>query len=164
MRNRRWRPVFAILSAAAGTGFASGREIIGFFSQTRRAAWVGIPFAGLVFALLVGMVARQAVRYDAPSVPGLCRRMLNRRSAGVTCAMYALLLVVCSVVMLRRAGEIAAIALPIERAFVWGAAFALLACSGGNSPEGVATAFTTAGAFSVGEVGNGVRQFGTGNE
>lgn len=127
MNRQRWRPAFAIVAAAAGTGFASGREIVWFFSQTGRAAWAGIPFACLIFALLTGLTARAAVRHDALSFPDLCRRMLGRRTAQVACALYALLLAVAFMVMLRRAGETAAIALPLEHAFLWGLTFALLA-------------------------------------
>ena len=126
MNRQRWRSALAIVAAAAGTGFASGREIVWFFSQTGRAAWAGIGFACLVFALLIGLTAREAVRQDAMSFPELCYRMLGRRAARAACALYALLLAVACVVMLRRAGETAAIALPMEHAFLWGLTAALL--------------------------------------
>lgn len=123
---RRWRPALAILSAVAGSGFASGRALVFFFSQTGRAAWAGICLACLVFALLVGLIAREAARCDAEGLPGLCRRLTGRRTARLACAMYALLLVMTCAVMLRGAGEVGALALPVNNGWLWGALSALV--------------------------------------
>ncbi len=130
---RRLAGAAAILASAAGSGFASGREIVLFFTQTGPAAWAGVAFAGLVFGLLVSLIAKYAANTGANSLPGLCRRLLGRRWADLACGMHALLLGMGFVVMLCAAGEAAALALPVDHGFAWGAALAVLAAVAVNA-------------------------------
>jgi uncharacterized membrane protein YkvI len=50
--------MLAIVAAVAGTGYASGRELVLFFAQTGRAQWIGIGFAPVVFGLLTALLCR----------------------------------------------------------------------------------------------------------
>lgn len=120
------RTATAILAAAAGTGYASGREIVLFFTQLGWASWIGIAFAATVFGLLAGVLCHCAVRWDADSFAGLCGRLLGRRAAGLAGALHALLLALTSAVMLCAAGELGALALPLRQGFLWGMGLALL--------------------------------------
>lgn len=125
-RRQRLRAAMAIMASVAGSGFASGRQVVVFFTQMGQAAWAGIAFAALVFGLLVGLTARIAARTDARSFPELCRRLLSRRGAKVACAMHALLLCAVTAAMLCAAGKAGALALPVSHAFAYGAALAFL--------------------------------------
>ena len=125
-RRGRCRGAMAIMASVAGSGFASGREIVLFFTQMGLAAWAGVAFAGLVFGLLVSLIAKAAAGTDAGSFPELCHRLMGRRAANLACAMHALLLGMSAVVMLCGAGEAAALALPVEHGFLWGVALAML--------------------------------------
>ena len=125
-RSKRLCGAAAILASAAGGGFASGRELVLFFSQTGPAAWAGIAFAGLAFGLLVGLIAKSAARTDSGSFPELCHRLLGRRWARLACGLHALLLGMGAAIMLCGAGEAAALALPVDHGFAWGAALAAL--------------------------------------
>ena len=125
-RRNRLAGASAIMASAAGSGFATGREIVLFFTQTGPAAWAGIAFAGLVFGLLVCLIAKSAARTGSQSFPRLCRRLLGRRWALVACGLQAVLLGTGLAVMLGAAGEAAALALPVDHGFMWGVALAAL--------------------------------------
>ena len=127
MEKRGWvRAALAVFAAIAGTGYASGREIALFFGQPGRAGWLGIVVAALVFGLLTGLVCRFAIRWRADSFAVLCRRMLGRRAATVARALYGLLLGLTALAMLRGAGTLGALTLPLRCSFLWGAGAALL--------------------------------------
>ena len=121
------RPALAIMAAVAGTGYASGREFAMFFAQLGRAAWIGIPSAAAAFGLLAGLVCRWTARMGADSFAGLCRRLLPGRAGALAMWLYGLLLILVALTMLRGAGELGALALPLRYGFLWGAALALLA-------------------------------------
>ena len=71
----------AILAAVAGTGYASGRELVLFFAQTGRTGWIGICLASVVFGLLVSLLCRCGGSAGATDFVRFCQRM--RITAGL---------------------------------------------------------------------------------
>ena len=126
---RRWdqaRVALAAMAAVAGTGYASGRELVLFFAQLGWAGWVGIPFAAAVFGLLMALLCRWAGRMDSGSFAQLCQRLLGCRAGVAAGWLHGLLLALTAAVMLCGAGEVGALTLPLRFGFLWGAALALL--------------------------------------
>ena len=126
-KRRALRAALAIVAAVAGTGYASGRELVLFFAQTGWASWVGIPFASAVFGLLTALFCRWAGRCGATGFADFCRRLMGRRAAALASWLYGLLLALTLAVMLCGAGEIGGLALPLRHGWAWGAGLALLA-------------------------------------
>lgn len=121
-----------VTAAVAGTGYASGRELVLFFAQLGWAGWMGIPFASAVFALLVALLCRWARRAGADSLAELCQRGLGPRAAALAAGLHLLLMTLTAGMMLCGAGEIGALVLPLSHSFLWGAALALLIALGLN--------------------------------
>ena len=120
------RPALAIVAAVAGTGYASGRELVLFFVQTGWAGWIGVCFAPVVFGLLTALLCRCGARSGAEGFAGFCQRLLGRKAALVAGWLHSLLLALTAVVMLCAAGEIGALTLPVRHGWLWGAGIALL--------------------------------------
>lgn len=124
-KRRETRAALAATAAVAGTGYASGRELVTFFTQLGWASWPGILLAAALFGLLAGLSARLAVRMGADGFPALCRRGLGpgtRRAVGV---VHGLLLALVAAAMLMDAGRVGELTLPVERGFLWGIALEL---------------------------------------
>jgi len=117
----------AAMAAAAGTGYASGRELVLFFAQLGRAGWIGVALAPVVFGLLTAMLCRLAARAGGEGLAGMFRGLLGPRAGAVAGALQGTLLALTAVVMLWGAGELGALALPLRFGFLWGAGLALLA-------------------------------------
>ncbi len=120
------RSALAIVAAVAGTGYASGRELVLFFAQTGRAQWIGICFAPVVFGLLTALICRWSAGVGADSFAGFCRRLMGRRVGAVAGWLHALLLALTALVMLCGSGETGALVLPVRFGWLWGAGIALL--------------------------------------
>lgn len=116
----------AIVAAVAGTGYASGRELVMFFAQTGRAQWIGILFAPVAFGALTALLCHCGSQVGADSFAGFCRRLMGRRMGAVAGWLHALLLALTAVVMLCGAGETGALTLPVRFGWLWGAGIALL--------------------------------------
>lgn len=124
-KGKELRASLAVMGAAAGTGYASGRELVLFFAQLGRASWVGIGFAAAVFGLLMALLCRWAGTSGATGFAGACRHLLGPRAGGVAGAMHVLLMALTAAMTLRGAGEIGALTLPVRNGFLWGAGIAL---------------------------------------
>ena len=124
MEKRRARAALSVVAAVAGTGYASGRELVLFFAQLGRLSWAGILLASAVFGALVGLMS-------CASAP---RRWYGR----VAAALRGLLLAAVAAVMLLEAGKLGALTLPARNGFLWGMllalALALLANAWGLRP------------------------------
>lgn len=120
------RTVPAILAAVAGTGYASGRELVLFFAQTGRTGWIGVCFAPVVFGLLVSLFCRCGVSLGTTGFVQFCQRMIGKRAGAVAGWLHGLLLALTAVVMLCGAGEIGALTLPVRFGWLWGTGSALL--------------------------------------
>lgn len=115
------------MAATAGTGFASGRMVALFFTQTGGAAWVGIAVSAITFGLLTGLFCRWAGRYGADGFPALCGNALRPWAKHVARVMHGLLLTLAAVMMLYRATSLGALTLPFRNARMCGALLAALA-------------------------------------
>ena len=124
-RHGKWRAALATVGAAAGTGFASGRQIACFFAQLGWASWAGIALAAAVFALLTGLCASLARRSGASGFASLCRRRLGRAGSRAAGLCHGLLLALVAALMLLNAGKLGALTLPMRHGFAWGMALAL---------------------------------------
>lgn len=120
-----WRIAFSAIAAIAGTGFASGQEIVLFFAQLGWAGWIGIPIASAMFGLLVGMMIYFACRTGAGSFSGVFRRRLGKSAGGIIDVLYGLLQALTAVMMLMTAGELGALTLPARYGFIQGMVIAL---------------------------------------
>ena len=120
------RAALAIVATVAGTGYASGRELVLFFAQTGGAQWIGIGFAAVSFGLLTALLCRWAGHVGADSFTQFCRMLMGRRLAAVAGWLHGLLLAMTAVVMLCGAGEAGALAVPVRFCWLWGAGAALL--------------------------------------
>ena len=136
MRARRERmAALAALGAASGLAFPPGRGAVLFFAQMKSAAWPGIAVAaGAFFAIAMAALSESArlggQRPEPVDFAGWSRQALR-------CLLAAL----AAAVMLARAGELGAVALPVQRGYLFGAGIALftalaLALSGPEAAGG----------------------------
>ena len=120
------RTALAVVAAVAGTGYASGREIVLFFAQAGRAGWIGVCVAPMLFGMLTALLCRWAGRVEADGFEAFGQRLMGSRARRVAGALYALLLALTAAVMLCGAGEAGALTLPWRFGWLWGAGIALL--------------------------------------
>ena len=113
-------------ASAAGTAFASGREIVMFFSQMGWASWIGIGCASAMFGLFCGIICLFAQRTGAKTFAGVYMRVLDARQGAVIGVVHGLLMALTAGVMLAAVGELAALALPLYNAFWMGALFSAI--------------------------------------
>lgn len=92
----------AVLAAAAGTGFSSGREIVLFFSQMGMSSWLGIFAASVMFGMMCG---------------GICRLKCMH---WVWAALHLFFAVTAAWMMLASAGKLTALTIPLRGAFWMG--------------------------------------------
>lgn len=120
-----WRVAFSAIAAIAGTGFASGQEIVLFFAQLGWTGWIGIPIASAMFGLLIGMMVYFARRTGADSFSGVFRRRLGKSAGETIDVLYGLLQALTAAIMLMTAGELGALTLPVRYGFIQGMIVAL---------------------------------------
>ena len=77
-KNGSGRAALAAIGAAAGTAFASGRALAGFYAQLGGLSWLAVGLSAAVFGMLTGLCAKHAARFGAGSLAELCRRGLSR--------------------------------------------------------------------------------------
>ena len=124
-KNRNARAALAALAAVAGTGYASGRTLVSFFTQLGGMSWAGIAVTSACFGLLTGLCAALANRTGAATFAEACRKTLPRPVCRLAGALHGLLLAAVAAVMLANAAKLGALALPLKRAALWGMGLAL---------------------------------------
>ncbi len=120
------RLVLAIVGAVIGAGFASGREVMTFFTRFGAWSWAGIAVAAVVMGVVVLRLLSLARRLGAVSFAVVCERALGTRGGRIGATLYALMLWGTGAAMLSGAGELCAIALPVHGAYAIGFAGMLL--------------------------------------
>lgn len=114
--------VFCIAAAIVGAGFASGREIMQFYSQYGFFSWILIAFSvGMMTALIYALTDQR-------------KGMENHQPLLIRILWILLYSAVCSS-MTAAAGEMAALTIPVHRARMLGMAVTLAFCvkmSNGN--------------------------------
>lgn len=115
----------ALTSACVGAGFATGREIMDFFSRFGRFSWAGcLMAAGMLFLLCWG-ASGAACKWCADDLGALCRRSQTIRAGRFSTLLYGALLAVVSGAMLAATGEACALMLPLRHARRLGMALAV---------------------------------------
>ena len=113
--------VFCILSAVIGAGFASGREIMQFFSQYGELSWALAVIAALCMCLLMHRVMGRSGKDLAGLMPGVRWRFAGQLLTGF-------LLLCTGGGMAAAAGELTALTVPIHHARMLGLFGTLTAC------------------------------------
>ena len=119
------RAAFAICATLIGAGFASGREIVTFFSQFGGAGWLGVPLAGACVGWIVYLVLSLARQTGADSFPGLYGRLMNPACEDAMHLLYGLLCLTTAAAMLSAGAELFALVLPLNDARAFGVVMTL---------------------------------------
>ena len=128
-RCREARAALAVTAAAVGVDFAAGRELAAFYAQMAGASWLGVAFSALLFGLITAMIAHMAQKSGAGNIFAMFRRTAGGAVGWISCALYAAILLTAGWMLISAAANLGALALPLHRAPLFGAAFALLAAA-----------------------------------
>lgn len=116
MDHRIRSAVLQCTGAIVGAGFASGREIMRFFSRYGPYSWIGIFLASAVMGFFSYALMKKAKEADVVSLTQLCRAYLG--PAGIVGAIaFTVLLGATGGSMSAAAGELGALALPVHGAY-----------------------------------------------
>ena len=116
MDRRVRNAVFQSTGAIVGAGFASGREIMRFFSRYGSLSWLGIALAASVMGLFSFFIMKKARATGVISLSQLCRAYLGPAGVVGTVA-FTILLGATGGSMTAAAGELGALALPVQNAY-----------------------------------------------
>ena len=139
---KEMQSALALVATVVGAGFASGREIMRFFTMYGKWSWVGCVVAGGMMAAFSAWTAMQANALQACDLGTLCRRSIGGRMGHFAAWLNAVLCIVTAGAMLASMGEIFALALPVHGAYEIGIVVSLalgaaLAGSGITSLSGI---------------------------
>ena len=112
---QQWQMALTCTGAVIGAGFASGREVVVFFSRYGRHAWWLIVLTSLLMAALGALCMKKALSRDACAE---WNKLLNHTMPGRWCSLS--LLVLTSGAMLAAAGHTVALMLPMQWAYQQG--------------------------------------------
>ena len=107
----------AVVAAIVGAGFASGREIAAFFSQTGWASWAGVVCAAAAMGALAAMLAEFARRTGARGFPELYAAVMSPACGDAVRVLHGMTMLLTAAVMLTAGGELGALVVPIVRAY-----------------------------------------------
>ena len=116
MDRRIRNAVFECTGAIVGAGFASGREIMRFFSRYGSFSWIGVALASLVIGFFAFAIMKKAREADVVSLSELCHAYLGPAGIVGTIA-FTILLGTTGGSMVSAAGELGALALPVHGAY-----------------------------------------------
>jgi uncharacterized membrane protein YkvI len=128
MRNLRGetQAALALVAAVIGAGFASGREVMRFFTVFGVWSWAGCAIAALMLSGFSMWAAHEANRLNAHDLGTLCRRSLGGVGGYLASALNGMLCAVIAGAMLAAVGELAALSLPVKNAYAIGVGVSLL--------------------------------------
>lgn len=121
------RVSLAALAAIVGAGFASGREIMTFFTGMGWASWIGIVCACVAVGLLTAMLARFQLRSGARNLPAVFGAEMGKPCEDAVHGLYGLLMLLTASVMIAAGGELGQLALPLHSAAYVGMALTIIA-------------------------------------
>ncbi|NLG24365.1 MAG: hypothetical protein GX558_03350 [Clostridiales bacterium] len=122
-----FKAAMAIVVAIVGAGFASGREVVAFFTDMGAASWLGVAAACAGAGYLCYAIMALAQSTGADSLPALYGRLMGAHCERAMHLVYGLLALLTGAAMLAAGGELGALALPTLRAREIGLALTLLA-------------------------------------
>ncbi len=105
---------FAICAAIIGAGFASGREIVSFFSGLGSASYAGVLAACAAAAGLVYVITRLSVRTQTQSFPDLYGSLMGTGCRDAMHVLHALLCLTASAAMLSAGGQLGALTFDLQ--------------------------------------------------
>lgn len=115
----------ALTSACVGAGFATGREILSFFTRFGVFSWLGCVVAAALLGALCFSMARTACALNAADLGALCRDGICGGKGNAAAMLYAALLTAVGGAMLAATGEAAALMAPVRFARQGGILLAL---------------------------------------
>ncbi len=116
----------ALTATVVGAGFASGREIMRFFTQYGAFSWIGCVLSALLLATFAALMGILAGKLGARDISTLCNRALGGVAGRVAACINGVLITVTAGAMLAAMGELMALALPIHHAWEIGVLFGLI--------------------------------------
>lgn len=141
------RVALAAVGAIVGAGFASGREIVSFFTAQGGWCFWGVAVCCVVLGLLVALLAGLARRTQSTSLAQMYARVMDERCGEAVQVAHTLLLLVVCAAMLSAAGEMGALAFEGKYARAFGVALAIAAAlMGARSSRSLAWAGALAAA------------------
>jgi uncharacterized membrane protein YkvI len=105
------------LATVIGAGFASGREVMVFFTRFGAWSWVGIAVATAAFGVLAAGVTRLSEETGAGSFAELCEKILGRWGGRACAVLYGVLMAVTAGAMASGVGEIAGLTMTAGGAY-----------------------------------------------
>lgn len=120
-----WKVALAAIAAIVGAGFASGREIVSFFTMHGKWWPLGAAACCAAAGLLTAMLVQLARRTKSASLPQLYTRVMDEKCGEAVQVVYALMLLIVCAAMCSAAAEMGALALDSRFARPAGAACAL---------------------------------------
>lgn len=124
-RQNEFGGALAITAAALGIDFVSGRALAAFYAQMGRMSWLGIGFSVLLFGAAIGFFARLARRSGTRCIWDLLRRLPGGGMGRGTFFLYAGVVLLGAGMLMKSAGHMGALMLPLRRAELLSAALAL---------------------------------------
>ncbi len=121
-----WRAALAICAAIIGAGFASGREIVSFFSQFGAASWLGIAAAATGIGAITYVLILLSAHTGAGNFPELYGALMGQPCQDAMHALFGLLCLITASAMLSAGGELGALAFSWPNAYALGLALTLV--------------------------------------
>jgi len=115
----------ALTATVVGAGFASGREIVRFFTQYGVLSWAGCILSAMALTALAALAARLAGKLGARDLATLATRALGGMVGWVGVLIHGTLVITTAGAMVAAMGELAALALPVRHAWEIGVLIAL---------------------------------------
>ena len=118
---------FAICAAIIGAGFASGREIVSFFSALGSASWVGVIASSTASSLLIYVIMRLSRHTRALTLPRIYGALMGQRCRDALSLLHGLLCLCAASVMLSAGAELGALTFSVQHSHALGLLLTLCA-------------------------------------
>lgn len=125
------RVALAMVAAIVGAGFASGREIVVFFSGMGAFSWLGILAGSAACGFLTGMLVHFAMRTRSASLPQVYARVMDEHCGDAAQMMHGGLMLLTGAVMVSGGAELGALTINLHSARLIGAGVTLLVALAG---------------------------------
>lgn len=111
---------FAICASIIGAGFASGREIVSFFSCFGKASFLGVSAASAGVGFLVYVILLLARQTRASSFPALYGALMGEPCQDAISVLHSLLCLITASAMLSAGAELGALTFPLHHSYELG--------------------------------------------
>lgn len=108
------RVALAMVAAIVGAGFASGREIVVFFSGMGAFSWLGILAGSAACGFLTGMLVHFAMRTRSASLPQVYARVMDEHCGDAAQMMHGGLMLLTGAVMVSGGAELGALTINLH--------------------------------------------------